>query len=150
MSKFPKFHVRQLSLKKHLHVDLYQAWNVSDAQDFKWIKSTLTDTVKMLLKINAMKVSSNAKMDQYLEWSDALAFKTILSGLESTCVLHLANSSIPRYLSFFNHKGMVFCNRGISGIDGSLSTAVGAARADSIRKHVLIIGDQSALLIVMR
>ena len=40
---------------------------------------------------------------------------------------------------------MVFCNRGISGIDGSLSTAVGAARADSKRKHVLIIGDQSAL-----
>lgn len=145
MSKFPKFHVRQLSLKKHLHVDLYQAWNVSDAQEFKWIKLALTDSVKMLLKINAMKVSSKAKMDQHLEWSDALAFKTILSGLESTCVLHLANSSIPRYLSFFSHKGMVFCNRGISGIDGSLSTAVGAARADSKRKHVLIIGDQSAL-----
>ena len=99
----------------------------------------------MLLKINALKVSSHPKMDQDLEWSDALAFKTILSGLESTCVLHLANSSIPRYLSFFSHKGMVFCNRGISGIDGSLSTAVGAARADSKRKHVLIIGDQSAL-----
>ena len=124
---------------------MYQAWNVSDAQEFKWIKSALTDTVKMLLKINAMKVTINAKMDQHLEWSDALAFKTILSGLESTCVLHLANSSIPRYLSFFSHKGMVFCNRGISGIDGSLSTAVGAARADSKRKHVLIIGDQSAL-----
>jgi 2-succinyl-5-enolpyruvyl-6-hydroxy-3-cyclohexene-1-carboxylate synthase len=145
MSKFPKFHVRQLALKKHLHIDLYQAWNVSDAQEFKWVKSTLSDTVEMLLKINALKVSSHPKMDQDLEWSDALAFKTILSGLESTCVLHLANSSIPRYLSFFSHKGMVFSNRGISGIDGSLSTAVGAARADSKRKHVLIIGDQSAL-----
>lgn len=145
MSKFPKFHVRQLSLKKHLHIDLYQAWNVSDAQEFKWLKNTIIHSVEALIKINALKVSSSPKMDQDLEWSDALAFKTILSGLESTCVLHLANSSIPRYLSFFSHKGMVFCNRGISGIDGSLSTAVGAARADSKRKHVLIIGDQSAL-----
>lgn len=145
MSKFPKFHVRDLKIKKHLHIDLYQGWDVSDAREFKWIKSTVVHAAKILLDSTALKVDSVSVIPPDIEWSDALAFKTILSGLKPTSVLHLGNSSIPRYLSYFSHKGKVFSNRGVSGIDGCLSTAVGAARADAQKEHTLIIGDQSVL-----
>jgi 2-succinyl-5-enolpyruvyl-6-hydroxy-3-cyclohexene-1-carboxylate synthase len=37
----------------------------------------------------------------------------------------------------------VWCNRGTSGIDGVLSTAVGHSLAEPNRKHTLIIGDLS-------
>jgi 2-succinyl-5-enolpyruvyl-6-hydroxy-3-cyclohexene-1-carboxylate synthase len=60
-------------------------------------------------------------------------------------VLHLGNSSIARYFNFFPRQVNLYGNRGISGIDGSLSTAIGAALADSDRMHTLIIGDQSFL-----
>jgi 2-succinyl-5-enolpyruvyl-6-hydroxy-3-cyclohexene-1-carboxylate synthase len=37
----------------------------------------------------------------------------------------------------------IWCNRGTSGIDGVVSTAVGHALAEPNRKHTLIIGDLS-------
>ena len=39
----------------------------------------------------------------------------------------------------------LYGNRGVAGIDGSLSTAVGAALAEPARHHNVILGDQSFL-----
>jgi 2-succinyl-5-enolpyruvyl-6-hydroxy-3-cyclohexene-1-carboxylate synthase len=61
--------------------------------------------------------------------------------------LHLSNSMPVRDADLFGKEGWskrVFCNRGASGIDGVLSTAVGAAH-EAAGKHLLVIGDLAAL-----
>lgn len=59
--------------------------------------------------------------------------------------LVLANSSSVRYAQLAKlPKGTsVYCNRGVNGIDGSLSSAVGIAAADPSRPVFLLIGDLS-------
>lgn len=62
---------------------------------------------------------------------------------DSAIVIHAANSMSVRYVSLLgipNHIP-VFSNRGTSGIDGCLSTAMGAAQADNASLHLLITGD---------
>ena len=59
-------------------------------------------------------------------------------------VLHLGNSSTVRYAQLFPlpHGVQVECNRGINGIEGSLSTALGYAMGDE-RPQFIICGDLS-------
>ena len=60
-------------------------------------------------------------------------------------VLVLANSSAVRYaqLADLPQGVSVYCNRGVNGIDGSLSSAVGIASADPSQEVFLLIGDLS-------
>jgi len=59
--------------------------------------------------------------------------------------LQLSNGMTIRYACRFGpHARRVDCNRGVSGIDGSTSTAVGAARAYSEGLTLLLTGDMSA------
>jgi len=57
-------------------------------------------------------------------------------------MLHLSNSSAIRYAQLFDISTSitVFCNRGTSGIDGSTSTAIGAAVVHN-KQTILIAGD---------
>ena len=57
----------------------------------------------------------------------------------------LANSSMVRYAQFFklNANVDIVCNRGVNGIDGTLSTAVGYASANVNKQVFLLIGDLS-------
>lgn len=68
----------------------------------------------------------------------------LLQSLPRESVLHLGNSSAVRFAQLFPlPPGVrVECNRGVNGIEGSLSAAVGFARGDT-RLNVLIIGDLS-------
>jgi len=77
-------------------------------------------------------------------YSEVSAIGLFLKSLPESCVLHLANSSTVRYAQFFNIPDSVevCCNRGTSGIEGSLSTAVGYA-ARSTKINFVIIGDLS-------
>jgi 2-succinyl-5-enolpyruvyl-6-hydroxy-3-cyclohexene-1-carboxylate synthase len=80
-----------------------------------------------------------------LPYADLCVFALIQDYLPENSVLHMANSSVVRYCQLFDsiHSVDYYCNRGTSGIDGSISTAVGAAYADSNRLHVIVTGDIS-------
>ena len=67
-------------------------------------------------------------LDQ-ISHSDLLSFHHIIEAIPNHYQLQLANSSTVRYAQLFDldPAQRVFCNRGTSGIDGSTSTAVGAA-----------------------
>ena len=68
----------------------------------------------------------------------------LVKALPESCALHLANSSVVRYAQLYAIPSTieVCCNRGTSGIEGSLSTAVGYAAA-SDKLNFIAIGDLS-------
>ncbi len=68
----------------------------------------------------------------------------LMAALPNPSVLHLGNSSAVRYSQLFPlpARVQVECNRGVNGIEGSVSTALGYAMADE-RLNVLVIGDLS-------
>ena len=79
-------------------------------------------------------------------YSSLAVVGSLLSHLpEETCVLHLANSSSVRYAELFRkpRRLLTLCNRGTSGIEGSLSTALGFARQRAEERHFIVIGDLS-------
>ncbi len=87
------------------------------------------------------------KHQHYLEkatHSDFKVFEQVLETVPNNSLLQISNSSIIRYAQLFNVNNtlQVFCNRGTSGIDGSTSTAIGAAFA-SKNQTVFITGDLS-------
>ena len=68
----------------------------------------------------------------------------LVRSLPENSVLHLSNSMPVRYANLAGLEESsveIFSNRGTSGIDGCMSTAMGHAIADPSRKHFLIIGD---------
>ena len=79
-----------------------------------------------------------------LPYSEMSAIGALIQALPQQCALHLANSSAVRYAQLFTVPATVevCCNRGTSGIDGSLSTAVGYAAA-SDKLNFVVIGDLS-------
>lgn len=72
------------------------------------------------------------------------AVGALIKSLPEKSVLHLANSSVVRYAQLYAISPTieVCCNRGTSGIEGSLSTAVGYA-ATSDKLNFAAIGDLS-------
>lgn len=79
-----------------------------------------------------------------IPFSDFKVHELLLDSIPNQTQLQLSNSSIVRYSQLFdvNPSLKVFCNRGTSGIDGSTSTAIGAAMS-SDEQVVLITGDIS-------
>ena len=77
-------------------------------------------------------------------FSEMAAIGKVLQSLPSEAVLHLANSSTVRYAQLYRIPDSVevCCNRGTSGIEGSLSTALGYAWA-SDKLNFVLIGDLS-------
>lgn len=79
-------------------------------------------------------------------YSSLAVVGSLLSHLpEEPCVLHLANSLSVRYAELFRkpRRLLTLCNRGTSGIEGSLSTALGFARQRAEERHFIVIGDLS-------
>ena len=77
-------------------------------------------------------------------YSELYAVRRLLEALPSDAVLHLANSSAVRLAELFPLLAgvEVQCNRGVNGIEGSVSAAVGYA-ALSGRLNLLLVGDLS-------
>lgn len=77
-------------------------------------------------------------------WCDLRAFAHLLPAIPSNTILHLSNGTSIRYAQLFDTPQVAasYCNRGVSGIDGSTSTALGASMVDNAT-HLLITGDMS-------
>ena len=81
-----------------------------------------------------------------VEFCDLKAFEILFNKMPAKSNLQLANSTVVRYSNLFdqpsNREFNCFCNRGTSGIDGTVSTAVGAAKATQ-KLTTVITGDLS-------
>ena len=96
---------------------------------------------------NSIKMRRIQKHNEYVNlipFSDFKVFDSVLSQIPDNYMVQSSNSSTIRYLQLFelNPSLTVFCNRGTSGIDGSTSTAIGAACV-SQQPTVFITGDLS-------
>lgn len=80
-------------------------------------------------------------------WCDLKAFEIILDSVPANSVLHMGNSSVVRYCQLFNPEKSIryYSNRGVSGIDGSTSTAAGFSAVVQDKMNLLITGDVSFL-----
>lgn len=79
-----------------------------------------------------------------LDFSDFKALKCIFDHLPSEFNLHLSNGTPIRYHQLLASRlpHAVFCNRGVSGIDGTIATAIGGSFAYP-GKTLLVTGDMS-------
>jgi 2-succinyl-5-enolpyruvyl-6-hydroxy-3-cyclohexene-1-carboxylate synthase len=162
ISKNLKLYLRKNKPKVHWHIgegmvgDPFQSLT-------KIIKTPLlqffTDWLDMVIKINDQDDYCNLLKDTQksvdedfdltldnAEFNYFNAVRSVLKQLPQNSVLHLGNSMPVRIANFIGIKEStidIWCNRGTSGIDGVVSTAVGHALAEPNRKHTLIIGDLS-------
>lgn len=83
---------------------------------------------------------------QQLPLSDIAVFRDLLPLVPAGWVVQLANSTPVRISQFFETRADLryFCNRGTSGIEGSVATAAGSAFASGL-PTLLISGDLSFL-----
>lgn len=160
VSKKVKAFLRNYKPKKHWHVNPKKAYNTFFSLSLH-LKMEV-DTFFQYLAAADLEVKSEyfekwtrvkdvyeAKRDLYLTkipFTDFKAFASICKSIPANYMLQLANSSTVRYAQLFNLDSSinVYCNRGTSGIDGSVSTAVGAS-IYNITPTLLVTGDLSFL-----
>lgn len=160
VSKRIKAFLRKYKPQQHWHIDELRAYDtfgclskhfeVSPNVFFnELIPKMIPLESDYLQKTLAIKKQRAQKIETYLAtipFSDFKAFEIILPKLPLHSQLQISNSSAIRYAQLFaiNPTIEVFCNRGTSGIDGSTSTAIGAAVASG-KETILITGDISFL-----
>lgn len=158
VSKKIKTFLRNYQPQQHWHVDVKKALNTYFClnKHFDVEVNTFFKTFKPLTKIiesNYRKTwlnfrdQRNKRHDAYMKdipFSDLKAFHHIYKKLNGRQVLHVSNSSVVRYANLFklSPELEVYCNRGTSGIDGCVSTAIGSALKSTIPAS-LICGDLS-------
>ena len=156
VSKKIKAFLRKYPPKHHWHVDPKKAYNTYFVLDHHFKTSPSIFLKHFLPKIEAvsspyqamwlaMKRNRIEKHKQYetnVEFSDFKVFSEIFRAIPEDIQLQLGNSATIRYAQLFDiPKSLtVFCNRGTSGIDGSASTAIGAAYV-SEKPTLFITGD---------
>lgn len=107
------------------------------------VKNKYAELWKKLEKQHAGKAHSFLKQAPF---SNITAMERILEKIPANTTVHLGNSGVIRYAQLLPARIDLRyqSNRGTSGIDGSLSTAVGAAMV-SEELHLAIVGDLSFL-----
>ncbi|RTZ03236.1 2-succinyl-5-enolpyruvyl-6-hydroxy-3-cyclohexene-1-carboxylic-acid synthase [Flavobacterium bomense] len=156
VSKRIKAFLRKHKPKHHWHIDSLRAYDTFGAltKHFEADPNVFFDTFLPLTKatesnyfqqLDAVKVLRKLKSDIYLNkipFSDFKVFEKVMQCLPTNSQLQISNSSAIRYaqLVAVDPSIEVYCNRGTSGIDGSTSTAIGAAVANE-KQTVFITGD---------
>lgn len=133
---------KHLVKRIELPAETFMGQLASGAMPFKSYQS---DYQKRWSQYSAQACLKHSTFVKNEPWSDLIAVDKIISRLPNKCNLQISNGTAVRYVQLcnFQHLHRVDCNRGVSGIDGSTSTAVGASLAyDGIT--VLLTGDMSA------
>ena len=156
VSKRIKAFLRKHKPKHHWHIDTLRAYDTFNAltQHFlmhpnDFFKDLLSKTSYVesdyFSEIDKIYDARKIKKQEYLskiEFSDFKVFEKVIASLPKNSQLQISNSSAIRYAQLIEIDPSieVFCNRGTSGIDGSTSTAIGAAVGNE-KQTVLISGD---------
>lgn len=95
--------------------------------------------------MHASAMSKVKAFESDLPWCDFKAMAVLVKALPRDWNIHVSNGTAIRYLQLFDYSALdrVECNRGVSGIDGSTSTAIGASLCNN-GTTLLISGDMSA------
>lgn len=160
ISKKIKALLRDYSPKEHWHIDPKKANDT-----FFYLTHHFKTTVNLFfneflpkivtvksnyqsnyLSVKEYRLKKHKKYISIIPYSDLKIFSAIVNIMPKNMQLQLSNSSTIRYAQFFNFDRHidVFCNRGTSGIDGSTSTAIGAAVV-SKKETLCVTGDLSFL-----
>ncbi len=160
VSKRIKAFLRKYPPQHHWHIDSLRAYDTFGclSHHFKvspntwfpaFFQCTQTVTSNYRDYVLAIRANRREKTATYLAsipFCDFKVFEQVLPALPRYSQLQISNSSAIRYAQLFSIDSTieVFCNRGTSGIDGSTSTAIGAA-VGSNKQTTLITGDISFL-----
>ncbi|TLX71995.1 2-succinyl-5-enolpyruvyl-6-hydroxy-3-cyclohexene-1-carboxylic-acid synthase [Labilibacter sediminis] len=159
VSKQIKKFLRENAPKEHWHVSLNENYidtfqhlslsiNMSPTSFFKALSLQVKDVKGRYTELWQNKGAKNLELHKAyvkgVDWSDLKAMSYVYSHLPEKTDLQLANSTPVRYAQLFQDviQGNTFSNRGTSGIDGSVSTAVGASLV-SENATMLVTGDLS-------
>lgn len=158
VSKKIKEQLRDYKPKHHWHADALRAYDTFHclehhfkvspqlffSQFFFLTKPKESNYQHFWLHKKNFRLQKHQEFMKTCAFSDLKVFDTILATVPNHTQLQLGNSSVIRYTQLFdsNKTWRIFCNRGTSGIDGSTSTAIGAAYA--VKENTLFIsGDIS-------
>ncbi|MWB96295.1 2-succinyl-5-enolpyruvyl-6-hydroxy-3-cyclohexene-1-carboxylic-acid synthase [Flavobacterium sp. GA093] len=160
VSKRIKAFLRKYKPEHHWHIDTLRAYDTFNAltkhiimQPNTFFSDLLAKTIMVesdyFAKISNIYESRKIKKQEYLNtipFSDFKVFEKVIASLPQNSQLQISNSSAIRYAQLIDIDPTieVFCNRGTSGIDGSTSTAIGAAVGNP-KQTVFITGDISFL-----
>ena len=158
VSKKIKAFLRNYNPEHHWHVDSKKAYNTffclnkhfeTDVNSFFTGFFPLTETpdsdyAGFWKGIRAKRQTRHEEYMQEIPYSDLKAMQQVVPVVPENTIIHFGNSSTIRYAQLFQwHESLkIFCNRGTSGIDGSVSTAVGAAVINK-EPVLMITGDLS-------
>ena len=156
VSKRIKAFLRKYKPKHHWHIDTLRAYNTFNAltkhfeiEPIVFFKELLSKTTNVesdyFDRINTIYDLRKIRKQEYLDkipFSDFKVFEKVIESLPENSQLQISNSSAIRYAQLIDIDASieVFCNRGTSGIDGSTSTAIGAAVGNR-KQTVFITGD---------
>ncbi|WP_315099527.1 2-succinyl-5-enolpyruvyl-6-hydroxy-3-cyclohexene-1-carboxylic-acid synthase [Capnocytophaga sputigena] len=158
VSKKIKQFLRSYQPTYHYNVDLHKDYNsyFCLTAHFKAdVNTFLKEVTPKLMSVSSnyqqqwLKVK-NEIQQTHLEYinqtpfSDLKVYSEVFKSIPNDYIVQISNSSAIRYAQLMkaHPSWKVFCNRGTSGIDGSMSTAIGAA-VGSASPTVFITGDLS-------
>ncbi|MBK0368205.1 2-succinyl-5-enolpyruvyl-6-hydroxy-3-cyclohexene-1-carboxylic-acid synthase [Flavobacterium agrisoli] len=160
VSKRIKAFLRKYKPQQHWHIDTLRAYDTFGSLSHpikmnpnvffeSFLSQTQNKESDYFNKISNIFESRKVNAQKYLSkiaYSDLKVYEKVLKALPENAQLQISNSAAIRYaqLISFNNSITVFCNRGTSGIDGSTSTAIGAATT-SDNPTILLTGDISFL-----
>jgi len=158
VSKKIKQHLRKFQPKTHWHVGSKRAFDtffclkhhfkispqLFFSQFFFLTKPTESNFQQFWLAKKTTRLKRHSDFINNCDFSDLKVFDNLLKSIPENTQLQLSNSAVIRYSQLFDIEKtvQVFCNRGTSGIDGSTSTAIGAASISG-KNTLFITGDIS-------